>query len=62
MTILSVFKFFSLRQRHAVAFMLAAVALAALVAGCATTDESDIPWNRPQSWEGSPSIPGLNQD
>lgn len=35
---------------------------AALLTGCATLeDESDMPWNTPQSWEGSPSIPGLNQ-
>jgi len=27
--------------------------------GCMTTDNSDMPWNAPQSWEGSPSIPGL---
>ena len=34
----------------------------ALLTGCATMeDESDMPWNAPQSWEGSPSIPGLNQ-
>jgi hypothetical protein len=34
----------------------------ALLTGCATMeDESDLPWNTPQSWEGSPSIPGLNQ-
>ncbi len=34
----------------------------ALLTGCATLeDESDLPWNTPQSWEGSPSIPGLNQ-
>ncbi|MBL7076579.1 MAG: hypothetical protein ISS31_03815 [Kiritimatiellae bacterium] len=40
--------------------LLAAVAL--LLAGCATIeDESDLPWNTPQPWEGSPSIPGLNQ-
>ena len=29
------------------------------LAGCTTT-ESDIPWNAPQSWEGSPYIPGLS--
>jgi hypothetical protein len=34
----------------------------ALLTGCATMeDESDMPWNTPQPWEGSPSIPGLNQ-
>ncbi|MDP6631236.1 MAG: hypothetical protein QGH42_04965 [Kiritimatiellia bacterium] len=33
-----------------------------LFAGCATLeDESDLPWNTPQPWEGSPTIPGLNQ-
>jgi hypothetical protein len=30
------------------------------VAGCATHGaDSEIPWNAPQSWEGSPSVPGL---
>ena len=29
-----------------------------LAAGCASTD-SDMPWNTPQPWEGSPAIPGL---
>jgi hypothetical protein len=31
--------------------------------GCATTDhrrDSDIPWNQPQPWEGSPYIPGVS--
>lgn len=36
--------------------VLAGVCLA--VAGCATT-ETDMPWNAPQSWEGSPYLPGL---
>jgi hypothetical protein len=32
------------------------------LSGCATTaDESDLPWNVPQSWEGSPSLPGMQQ-
>jgi len=37
--------------------------LTGLLVGCASTDpdrESDLPWNMPQSWEGSPSIPGLS--
>ena len=29
-------------------------------AGCATTDDGDIPWNAPQPWEGAPVIPGMN--
>lgn len=32
--------------------------------GCATAggddDGSDLPWNTPQSWEGAPSIPGMD--
>lgn len=43
------------------AFVLGLAMLMA-VSGCATTDperESDLPWNMPQSWEGSPAIPGL---
>lgn len=31
-----------------------------LAAGCATTNDSDLPWNTPQPWEGSPAIPGLS--
>jgi len=41
---------------------LAAGALALLVlAGCATTDDSDMPWATPATWEGSPYIPGLSE-
>jgi hypothetical protein len=39
------------------------MALAALLAaGCATYDneESEIPWNAPQDWEGAPMIPGMD--
>jgi hypothetical protein len=36
-----------------------------LAGGCATTDadrrESDMPWNTPQPWEGSPFVPGLDR-
>ena len=38
--------------------------LLGLAVGCATTDgdyDSDLPWNTPQSWEGSPAIPGFDQ-
>lgn len=35
------------------------VLVAVFSAGCTTT-ESDMPWNAPQSWEGSPAIPGLS--
>ena len=29
--------------------------------GCASTNSpsADIPWNIPQSWEGAPSVPGI---
>ncbi len=36
-----------------------------VLVGCATPDasrrESDIPWNQPQPWEGSPFIPGMDR-
>ena len=35
--------------------------LAGLAGGCATQRDSDIPWNSPASWEGSPYIPGFSQ-
>lgn len=45
------------------ALLLAAAMLLSGLSGCATTEnESDIPWNVPQSWEGRPGIPGLTGD
>ena len=47
-------------------FLIAAVALIALCSGCASNDDyvddaeySNMPWNTPQQWEGSRSVPGL---
>jgi len=43
---------------------LALCLLAGILSGCATSDpdaDSDLPWNMPQSWEGSPMIPGLSE-
>ena len=43
--------------------ILALALLGLLAGGCKTTkpeEESDMPWNTPQSWEGAPMIPGLN--
>lgn len=48
-------------SHRALAAMLALAAM--IVAGCASVDPdraSDLPWNVPQSWEGSPAIPGLS--
>jgi PBP1b-binding outer membrane lipoprotein LpoB len=46
---------------------LIAVGSALVLCGCATPDEyhdekeySDMPWNTPQSWEGSRQIPGMS--
>jgi hypothetical protein len=37
-----------------------AMAVVAFSLGCAHPDrESDLPWNTPQAWEGSPFIPGM---
>ena len=41
-----------------------AAVTALTLTGCQTTgddNDSDIPWNTPQSWESAPSIPGLEQ-
>jgi hypothetical protein len=51
-------------MRRCVQVLLAAMlAVGALLqAGCATganRDDTDIPWNTPQPWEGAPFIPGL---
>jgi hypothetical protein len=35
------------------------VSLMICAGGCASTGDSDIPWNQPQPWEGAPSIPGF---
>ncbi len=43
--------------------LLSLLAIPFVLTGCATTDpdrDSDMPWNMPQSWEGSPAIPGLS--
>ena len=47
-------------------FLVAACAL--VLGGCATNEDdfvdeqeySNMPWNTPQQWEGSPGIPGLS--
>lgn len=41
--------------------MILIAIVAVLVGGCATPHDSDIPWNSPASWEGSPYIPGFSQ-
>ena len=42
--------------------LLVAVLSTGLLFGCATphNDDSEIPWGRPESWDGSPGIPGCN--
>jgi hypothetical protein len=39
--------------------LAAAALLMTFLSGCATNATSDMPWNTPQPWEGSPSIPGF---
>ncbi|MEI6148397.1 MAG: hypothetical protein WCS01_04815 [bacterium] len=42
-------------------YLLIPVVLGLLcAAGCVSTEESEMPWNTPQSWEGTPGIPGLS--
>jgi type IV pilus biogenesis protein CpaD/CtpE len=50
-------------MRASIIWLALLAAVAAWGVGCATTDpytESSIPWNAPQSWEGSPGIPGFD--
>ena len=50
-----------------ISYLLVAASALALT-GCASNDGdfhdeqeySDMPWNTPQQWEGSPSVPGLS--
>ena len=38
--------------------LLAGLAWLGFGAGCASTkEESDLPWNMPQSWESAPALP-----
>jgi uncharacterized lipoprotein YajG len=30
-----------------------------ILQGCATDQDTDMPWNTPKQWEGSPTIPGM---
>ncbi len=50
----------NMKARTVTGIILIAIA-AALAGGCATPHDSDIPWNSPASWEGSPYIPGFSQ-
>jgi len=34
-------------------------AMVFLLSGCATSHESDMPWNVPQPWEGTLGLPGM---
>ncbi len=42
---------------HFTLLIAALFAAIAFLAGCATTPDSDIPWNVPQQWEGTPALP-----
>lgn len=39
--------------------VMALAILGGMLAGCSTAgDQSDVPWNVPQPWEGAPTLPG----
>jgi hypothetical protein len=48
-------------MRIAAMLIVLLVGACLLTTGCATTDEGDMPWASPQSWEGSPFIPGFSE-
>ncbi len=49
------------RRGHILYLAIAGLLLLLVAGGCATTadDDSDLPWNVRQPWEGAPSIPGM---
>lgn len=49
------------RWRVVLGALTVAIGLLLAAGGCATTqdDDSDLPWNVRQPWEGAPSIPGM---
>jgi hypothetical protein len=51
-----------IRELTRIMLVTTVIAMAmAMASGCATPHDSDIPWNSPASWEGSPYIPGFSQ-
>jgi len=56
-----------MKHLNSITLLIAAAATALMLTGCATTDDdyqdeqeySNMPWNTPQQWEGSRSVPGL---
>ena len=59
--------FLPMKQPYKTALFITMAAAALMLSSCATTDDeyqddqeySNMPWNTPQQWEGSRSIPGL---
>jgi uncharacterized lipoprotein YajG len=56
-----------MKQNKTIHYLLLAVSTL-MIGGCATNDDayideqeySNMPWNTPQQWEGSRSVPGLS--
>lgn len=46
--------------RYRLVVIAVCLVLGLIISGCAT-DDGDMPWATPQSWEGAPTIPGLSQ-
>ena len=42
-------------------WVFALAILGGMLTGCSTADPSDVPWNVPQPWEGTPTLPGATQ-
>jgi len=52
---------FSAIALRAVIMIVALVGSVVALTGCMSANtESDLPWNTPQSWEGSVQLPGMN--
>ena len=51
-----------MRKTGRLFLLLFLIGSTAILAGCYSVPaDSDIPWNAPQGWEGSPYIPGLSE-
>jgi hypothetical protein len=45
--------------QRCIVFVFLLVAMV-IMAGCASSHESDMPWNTPQPWEGTIGLPGFS--
>ncbi len=58
---LNIINSFSATVLRTVIVTVALVGCVVVISGCMSANtESDLPWNTPQSWEGSVQLPGMS--